>query len=80
MGSDNVKDLAWMRRAAADGTARKIRKRAGVTQREIARACGVVPSAVNQWERGKRTPEGHAALRYARVLRDLDEFLSTSDA
>ncbi|MFI1183243.1 helix-turn-helix domain-containing protein [Streptomyces sp. NPDC020799] len=67
----DVLQLAWVRAAAMSGTARQARTDARLTLSEIANLCEVDPSTVWRWEQGKRAPRGEAALRYARVLRDL---------
>ena len=46
----------------------ELRKRAGLTQEELAREAGVTLSAVRQWERGKRTPMLDTAVRLAKVF------------
>jgi len=61
------------RRWAADGTARRIRETAMITQAEMAEECGVTPAAVAAWEAGRRTPSGRPARRYGRLLRRLEE-------
>ncbi len=68
MRTSDLVALAAARRAAADGSAQRLRKAAGLTQREIASAVGVTPAAVGMWERGERVPRGLEALAYARLL------------
>ena len=60
--------LAWVRRVAATGEARKIRKEAHVTQNELANVVAVSRPTICLWETGKRIPRGAAALRYAKAL------------
>ena len=43
------------------------RKRAGKTQAEVARAFGVTPQAISQWERGEAIPEHDKLLPLARL-------------
>ena len=51
----------------------EIRTRCGpLTQGEVARAVGATPAAVSGWESGRRMPSGQMALRYARLLDDLE--------
>ncbi|MFI0406489.1 helix-turn-helix transcriptional regulator [Actinomadura sp. 3N508] len=69
----DLKKLKAVRAAAADGQARKTRVDAGVTQGEVAEAVGVAQSTVAQWERGARRPRGLVALRYAAVLKALED-------
>jgi DNA-binding transcriptional regulator YiaG len=66
-------ELSWLRRALEDGTAVRIRRRARVTQDAGAQAARVHPSTVSLWESLDRTPRGPEGLRYARVLRRLEE-------
>lgn len=63
--------LAAARRAAATGEAAELRRRAGLSQADMAKPVGVTPQAVARWEHGTRVPRGKAALRYARLLRRL---------
>jgi len=65
---EDLKSLSAARRWAKNGTARKIRDLAELTQAEIAEACNVDPSTVALWEKGERTPTGEPAKTYARVL------------
>ncbi len=59
------------RRWAADGTARRVREDARLTQAEVAEMTGVTPAAVAAWEAGRRTPRGQPARRYGELLRRL---------
>lgn len=68
-----ILELARMRDMVASGIARELRTDAGLTLAEVARSVGVTPSCVHYWERG-RTPRGRAAVRYARLLIDLETF------
>jgi DNA-binding XRE family transcriptional regulator len=60
------------RRWAADGTARRLREHAMLTQAEVAEVVGVTPAAVAAWEAGRRAPSGHAARKYGELLRQLN--------
>jgi DNA-binding XRE family transcriptional regulator len=71
MNMSDLTKLSWVRQAALNGEARCIRVEAGITQAELASVVGVVQSALNHWESGKRRPTGEAALRYANTLRTL---------
>ena len=47
--------------------ARRVRRRLGLTQMEMARRIGVPPDTIRNWEQGKRGPTG-AARALLRVL------------
>jgi transcriptional regulator with XRE-family HTH domain len=64
-------NIAWTRQACRTGAARAIRRAAGLSLAEIARAVGSTPSAVSRWERGLRVPRAEAAQRYGALLREL---------
>ena len=66
-----ILELARMREMVNDGIARELRIRAGLSLAEVSRSVGVTPSCVFYWERG-RNPRGKAAVRYARLLSDLE--------
>lgn len=66
-----ILELARMRDMVHGGLVRELRVGAGLTLAEVARDVGVVPSTVFYWERG-HTPRGEAAVRYARLLLDLE--------
>lgn len=52
------------------------RKRAGLTQMEVAKRLGVTDSAVNQWETGKTTPNTKRLSELARLYNcTIDELL-----
>jgi transcriptional regulator with XRE-family HTH domain len=80
VSEDDLLLLSQARADAKSGRAREIRLAADVSQAEIARACGVAPAAVSQWESGQRTPRGEAALRYGRALHMLARGNSRRDA
>jgi DNA-binding XRE family transcriptional regulator len=61
--------IAVRRELPPPATRRALRLAAGVTQGEIAEACGVTRQAVCQWERGIATPGRAALVRYIEVLR-----------
>jgi DNA-binding transcriptional regulator YiaG len=45
--------------------------RAGVSQGEVAQACGVTAATVSRWESNTRRPRGSAGERYALLLQRL---------
>jgi len=55
-----------------------IRRRAQVRRERVADELGVQPLAVARWERGTREPRGELRLRYARLLRMLDEIVRSA--
>lgn len=65
--------IATARRLAADGTARRIRETARLSEAEIGHVIGVAPSTISRWETGRRVPRGPAALRWAEILATLLE-------
>jgi transcriptional regulator with XRE-family HTH domain len=71
--SNDILAAADARRWAADGTARRIREAAKLTQAEVAEQVGVTPAAVAAWEAGRRVPSGLPARRYGELLRSLTE-------
>ncbi len=64
--------LVKTRKRIASGEAKNIRLAVGLSEADIARACGVTASGVNRWEHGHRYPRADDALRYGRVLDLLD--------
>jgi transcriptional regulator with XRE-family HTH domain len=71
--SDEVLAVAQMRADVLSGRARAIRESAHLTQAEVGRAIRASPSAVTQWETGRRLPRGKLAARYAAFLWELDQ-------
>lgn len=55
---------------------KEIRERAGVALRPAAKAVGVTPWALSQWERGVNKPTPEHAARYARLLAELERVVS----
>ncbi len=66
-------DLVLLRRALADGTARGLRERAGLSLSDVAGPAGVTAATISRWESGRRAPRLPQALRYAAVLKALNE-------
>jgi transcriptional regulator with XRE-family HTH domain len=69
--SDLVK-LAEVRAAARAGTCRRVRLAAHLSLREVAAAVGVGVSTIYRWEVGERRPQGRPALRYAKLIAELE--------
>lgn len=65
--------LLRARRCAADGTGRQLREAAHLSLRDMASAADLSPSTLSRWETGGRRPHGAAAIRYGRLLGDLEE-------
>ena len=51
-------------------TVRKMRKGAGISQRELGALLGVSETTVARWERGERKPPPYLELALERVLKD----------
>lgn len=60
-------------RLARSGEARRIRLAAGVSTEVVAGECDVTTDAVVKWEKGLRMPSGRRAVRYGRVLTELEQ-------
>jgi len=56
---------------AASGRGARIRRNAGLTQKQLGREINVATGTVSRWERGERLPRPAQAARYARLLRTL---------
>jgi transcriptional regulator with XRE-family HTH domain len=69
----DLEALLSARNAAADGTGRRLREAAGLTQGELAGLIGMDQSQLSRWEAGLRRPRGPAAIRWARALRVLEQ-------
>lgn len=66
-----------MHELLGSGEAAALRRRAGLSQRDIASLIGSDHTTVGRWERRQRTrPRGALALRYAKVLARLKEWES----
>jgi DNA-binding XRE family transcriptional regulator len=66
--------LAEGRQLARSGRGARIRRRAGLSQGELAELVGVDASTISRWESGERAPRSRNAGDYARALRALSEF------
>jgi transcriptional regulator with XRE-family HTH domain len=63
--------IAEARAMARSGRAAALRERAGLSRREVALGCDVDPSTISRWEALDHAPQGRAAVRWARFLREL---------
>lgn len=75
---ETLRALVRARAYAADGRARKLREGAALSVRDMARLAGVSPTCLFRWETGSRSPRGDAAVRYGRLLGDLEELAGVS--
>lgn len=66
-------DLVRVRAQLRSGEARAIRKRAGLSQADVARVVGTDGPQVSRWESGKSVPRRGSALKLARLLTELDD-------
>lgn len=60
--------LTLLRRYAADGTARRLRKECHLSLTDVAVVCGVSKASISKWERGLQLPRGTGARRFAELL------------
>jgi transcriptional regulator with XRE-family HTH domain len=72
-GADAAVALARLRADMVSGRARKVREGARLSQAEAAEAVGVRQSRLADWESGRRSPRGDAAMAYAALLERLEE-------
>jgi DNA-binding XRE family transcriptional regulator len=61
-----------LRAMARSGRGSSIRRKAGLTQADIASELGIHPITVTRWETGAREPRGELAERYGALLRRLE--------
>lgn len=73
MTRPNLLMLARARVLARSGEGLRIRRRAGLSIRDLASELSVWPSTVNRWERAERVPRGEAAVRWAGLMHALAE-------
>lgn len=73
MTADDTIALAEARFRVGNGDLTAIRRRVKLSQEAIGRAVGVSRVTVCRWESGQRVPSGDAAVRLAKLLRDLEE-------
>lgn len=72
-------ELARVNELLQSGEAANVRRRAGVTQSQVARTIGVRPATVCRWEKGERTPTSRSAVRLGALLDDLARIVSADD-
>jgi transcriptional regulator with XRE-family HTH domain len=80
MEMEQMKLLVTARQRARDGSARHIRRRAGLTLAQMADAVGVTESTMSRWENGQRQPRSDALLRWAGILAELELATATAAA
>lgn len=71
----DIDNLIWLSDALQSGRTRELRLRAHQSQESLALLVGSSAAAVSLWEGGHRRPRGKRALRYARVLRQIEQLL-----
>lgn len=71
MNPVQLRRVAEMRAAGANGQARKDREAANVSLLELAAALEVRPMTLSHWETGKASPRPERALRWADYLDEL---------
>jgi transcriptional regulator with XRE-family HTH domain len=67
---------SWLRA----GRARAIRRRAGMSQADVARAIGTDTSRISRWESATTVPVHDSALRLARLYDNLEKIIREEDA
>lgn len=82
MDIESAQRITAARQMLADGTARTIRKQAGLSLADAGSVVGVDQVTVWRWETGRRVPRSEHALKYGALLRALRETVSggTADA
>jgi transcriptional regulator with XRE-family HTH domain len=65
---DRISDLARIRRMQQSGEAKRLRERAGISLRTMARAVGVRASTLIRWEAGRVRPREGTALAWLAAL------------
>ena len=73
MANNNTLELIRVRRLITSGEARKRRKEAGISLSEMASGVEVDPSTIWRWETSRRRPHGPPALRYLKVLDQIEK-------
>jgi len=74
-------DLARIRQAVASGQAREVRRRARLSQAEVAKAIGSSREAVAAWEGRRRLPQAaDLGRRYLALLDALERQTGAGDA
>lgn len=68
-----AESLVLLVEARTQGRGRRIRESVGLSQSDLAHALGVRQSTLWRWENGQRQPTGALAIRYARLLRALEQ-------
>ncbi|MET0417289.1 MAG: helix-turn-helix transcriptional regulator [Actinoplanes sp.] len=72
MTAEQLVLLGIAARRAEDGSGRRIRESAHLSLRLVAQNIGVAEATVSRWEKGNRKPRGEAAIRWVRLLDQLD--------
>ncbi len=72
MTAEQLVLLGIAARRAEDGSGRRIREKARLSMRLVAQNIGVAEATVSRWENGNRKPRGEAAIRWVRLLDQLE--------
>jgi len=78
MTSTTILEVARLRELLSGPEPRRIRERAHLSRTDMADALGVSPQAIEQWEAHRCLPRTEVAVRYAALLRELEQ-VPTSD-
>jgi transcriptional regulator with XRE-family HTH domain len=72
--TERVKARIHVRRSLPEPALRvALRRRAGLTQRELAEILGVDRTAIAHWEAGRRHPEGKRLTDYVEALQAFED-------
>jgi DNA-binding transcriptional regulator YiaG len=71
MNTETAIEIAEARYLARTGAGARLRLQAGLSQADIARACGVSAAAVSRWEAGIRAPSAQRAVVYIRLIHQI---------
>lgn len=79
--TDEALVVAQVRADLLSGRVREIRKRAKLSQADMARALGTDGPTVSRWETGQSRPRRHHAVKLAGLIWKLDQLAAaTSEA
>jgi DNA-binding XRE family transcriptional regulator len=73
---DDIALVSEGRAAAEEGLGRVLRRRARLSQRQMALLVGVSQPTIQRWETGKSQPSPTQAVAYTRALREIERVTS----